>query len=154
MNRGDRRELIFKDDLDRERFLETLGEACLKTGWQVQVYCRVSNHFHLVVETPGPNLVAGMKWLLGKEQHHYGEERRQSDEQKAESLIASGLAKAGWTEEDLVQRRKTDPIKLRLAAKLRRETPLTLNWIAGRLQTGTWKNRNRSLYEYRELQQK
>ena len=35
MNRGDRRESIFKDDLDRERFLATLGEACAKTSWQV-----------------------------------------------------------------------------------------------------------------------
>jgi REP element-mobilizing transposase RayT len=35
MNRGDRREAIFEDDQDRERFLETLGEACDKTGWQV-----------------------------------------------------------------------------------------------------------------------
>jgi REP element-mobilizing transposase RayT len=25
----------------------------------------MSNHFHLVVETPQPSLVAGMKWLLG-----------------------------------------------------------------------------------------
>jgi hypothetical protein len=25
----------------------------------------MGNHFHLVVETPQPNLVAGMKWLLG-----------------------------------------------------------------------------------------
>ena len=33
MNRGDRRELIFKDDADRQRFVETLGEACAKTGW-------------------------------------------------------------------------------------------------------------------------
>jgi putative transposase len=35
MNRGDRREAIFKDDQDRDRFLETLGETCAKTGWQV-----------------------------------------------------------------------------------------------------------------------
>ncbi len=33
MNRGDRRELIFMDDADRQRFVETLGEACAKTGW-------------------------------------------------------------------------------------------------------------------------
>jgi putative transposase len=32
MNRGDRREAIFKDDPDRERFVETLGEACANTG--------------------------------------------------------------------------------------------------------------------------
>jgi REP element-mobilizing transposase RayT len=65
MNRGDRREDIFKDDQDRERFLETLGEACAKTGWQVHALCLMPNHFHLVVETPQPNLVAGMKWFLG-----------------------------------------------------------------------------------------
>jgi putative transposase len=65
MNRGDRREDIFKDDTDRERFLAALGEACAKTGWQVHAYCLMNNHFHLVIETPQANLVAGMKWLLG-----------------------------------------------------------------------------------------
>jgi REP element-mobilizing transposase RayT len=65
MNRGDRREPIFMDDADRRRFVESLGEACAKTGWQVHAYVLMPNHFHLVVETPQPNLVAGMKWLLG-----------------------------------------------------------------------------------------
>jgi REP element-mobilizing transposase RayT len=65
MNRGDRREAIFRDDRDRELFLETLGEACRKTGWAVQAWCLMSNHFHLVVETPQANLVGGMKWFLG-----------------------------------------------------------------------------------------
>src|SRR5690242_10836909 len=65
MNRGDRREAIFADDQDRHRFLKTLGEACDKTCWQVHAYCLMSNHFHLVVETPQANLVAGMKWFLG-----------------------------------------------------------------------------------------
>ena len=35
MNRGDRREPIFRDEEDRKRFLGTLGEACARTGWQV-----------------------------------------------------------------------------------------------------------------------
>ena len=66
MNRGDRRELIFMDDADRQRFVETLGEACAKTGWQVHAYVLMPNHFHAVVETRRqPNLVAGKKWLLG-----------------------------------------------------------------------------------------
>ena len=65
MSRGDRREPIFADDQDRRRFIETLTEACEKTRWQVHAYCLMKNHFHLVVETPQPNLVAGMKWLLG-----------------------------------------------------------------------------------------
>ena len=65
MNRGDRREEIFRDDVDRKRFLEALEGVCQKTGWQVHAYCLMSNHFHLVVETPRANLVEGMKWLLG-----------------------------------------------------------------------------------------
>ena len=58
MNRGDRREPIFKDDLDRQRFLVTLGQVCEKTSWQVHAYCLMGNHFHLAVETPQANLVA------------------------------------------------------------------------------------------------
>ncbi|HYG34762.1 MAG TPA: transposase [Clostridia bacterium] len=64
INRGDRREVIFLDDLDRHCFLETLAQACEKTDWQIHAYCLMSNHFHLVVETPQPNLSAGMKWFL------------------------------------------------------------------------------------------
>src|ERR1035441_10508373 len=65
MNRGDQREDIFRDDHDRQKFLTTPGEACVKTEWPVHAYCLMRNHFHLVLETPQPNLVFGMKWLLG-----------------------------------------------------------------------------------------
>jgi putative transposase len=65
MNRGDRSEPIFRDDEDRQRFLDTLGECCAKTDWQVHAWCLMPNHFHLVLETPAGNLVAGMKWFLG-----------------------------------------------------------------------------------------
>ena len=65
MNRGNLREPIFLNDEDRESFLETLGQTCAKTNWQVHAYCLMGNHFHLVVETPRANLVAGMQWLLG-----------------------------------------------------------------------------------------
>ena len=65
MSRGDRREEIFCDDLDRKDFLKTLATACQKTGWQVHAYCLMDNHFHLVLEIPRANLVQGMKWLLG-----------------------------------------------------------------------------------------
>jgi len=64
MSRGDRREDIFFDDSDRELFLKTLGETCLKTKFQIHAWCLMRNHFHLVLETPQPNLVPGMKWLL------------------------------------------------------------------------------------------
>ena len=53
------------DDADWKRFVETLAESCAKTGWHVHAHVLMPNHFRLVVETPQPNLVAGMKWFLG-----------------------------------------------------------------------------------------
>jgi REP element-mobilizing transposase RayT len=64
MSRGNGRQNIFRGDVDRQDFLKTLAEACEKTGFQVHAYCLMRNHFHLVVETPNGNLVAGMKWFL------------------------------------------------------------------------------------------
>ncbi len=280
MNRGNRREDIFNDDEDRRRFLVALGEACAKTRWQVHAWCLMRNHFHLVIETPEANLVAGMKWLLGvytkrfnirhklcghlfagrykalivdgsgngylatvcdyvhlnparakllrareplstfawssytqylkppghrpvwlradrllgekripkdspagraeferqMEQRrredlgiefkpvergwclgtetfreellaaagkrvgrsHYGAERRESGEARAQRLVREGLSALGWTEKDLSHRRKGDKAKVKLARRLRRETTMTLRWIADRLQMGSW----------------
>jgi putative transposase len=63
--RGDRREAIFLDDEDRQVFLATLGEVCDRTGFVVHSYVLMDNHYHLLLETPAGNLVAGMKWLQG-----------------------------------------------------------------------------------------
>lgn len=63
MSRGDRREDIFLDEVDRHDFLKTLAEACQKTDWQIHAFCLMSNHYHLVLETPSANLVSGMAWL-------------------------------------------------------------------------------------------
>lgn len=63
MARGDRRELIFLDDEDRRMFLGVLEEACGRTGWLCHAYVLMPNHYHLVIETPEPNLVAGMAWM-------------------------------------------------------------------------------------------
>lgn len=63
MSRGNRRQVIYLDDVDRQDFLKTLAEACHKTGWQIHAFCLMTNHYHLVIETPNANLVAGMAWL-------------------------------------------------------------------------------------------
>ncbi len=60
---GDRREIIFLDDKDRQDFINTLAATCQKTGFQVHAWGLMSNHYHLVVETTNANLVAGMAWL-------------------------------------------------------------------------------------------
>ncbi len=61
--RGDRREPIVHDDGDRSLFVETFAEACGRTGWQVFAWVLMDNHYHAVLRTPEPNLVAGMQWF-------------------------------------------------------------------------------------------
>jgi REP element-mobilizing transposase RayT len=63
--RGNRREAIFYDDVDRLKFLELLGEAVRRYGWIVAAWVLMTNHFHLMLETPQPTLSDGMRWLLG-----------------------------------------------------------------------------------------
>jgi REP element-mobilizing transposase RayT len=291
MSRGDRREDIFLNDVDRHDFLKTLAEASQKTGWQVHAYCLMRNHYHLVLETPNANLVAGMAWLqstytirlnhrhklfghvfsgrykaqlvegsgngylrtvgdyvhlnpvraglLGPEdrllaypwssltsylaapehrprwmrvdrllgehgipqdsaagrrefeqqmearrlaetdeaalktfrrgwclggeafkhemlekmagklgEHHAGELRRETAEATAERIVAEELSRLGWAESDLATRRKSDPAKLRMAARLRTETTLSIKAIACRVHLGTSKSANIRLHEW------
>ncbi len=54
--RGNNRRELFGDDTDRERFLDRLGEYREEYGIRVYAYCLMSNHVHLVVETPEANL--------------------------------------------------------------------------------------------------
>lgn len=65
MARGDGGKRIFESEDDHTVFVARLGEACMSHGWQVHAWVLIGNHFHLLLETPQPNLVAGMKWLLG-----------------------------------------------------------------------------------------
>jgi putative transposase len=289
MSRGNRRAEIFLDDVDRHDFLKTLAEACQKTGWQIHAYCLMGNHYHLVLETPNANLVAGMAWLqstytirlnhrhqlighvlsgrykaqlvegsgngylrtacdyvhlnpvragllrpeerllaypwsslgyylaapehrprwvrvdrllgehglgadtaaarqeferrmearrlqpgeeeglkalrrgwlLGSEgfrkqmleqidgkiaEHHPGQLRLETAEAKAERIVAEELHRLGWKETDLLSRRKSDPVKLALAVRLRRETTLSIKAIAQRLRLGTSKSANIRLH--------
>jgi REP element-mobilizing transposase RayT len=291
MSRGNRREDIFLNDVDRQDFIKTLAEACKKTGWQVHAYCLMGNHYHVVLETPEANLVAGMAWLqstytirlnhrnklfghvfsgrykaqvvegsgngylrtacdyvhlnpvragllgtgeqltaypwssliwyaaapayrpswirvdrllgehglgvdsvrarqefqrrmekrgqeetdeaalktmrrgwyIGGEEfrqrllkqmegkigeHHSGGLHRESAEAKAQKIIAEELKRLGWRKNELSRRRKGDPAKLVIAARLRRETTLSIKQIAERVQLGTSKSANARLHQW------
>jgi putative transposase len=291
MSRGDRREDIFLDDVDRQDFIKTLAEACQKTDWRVHAYCLMRNHYHLVLETPNANLVAGMAWLqstytirlnhrhklfghvfsgrykaqlieassngylrtacdyvhlnpvrarllkteerllaypwssltwylaapehrpqwirverlLGEHglerdtsaarqeferrmearrleetdeealralrrgwylgsgefrnqmlermegklgDHHSGELRRETAEAKADRIVAEEMRRLGWTEKDLASRAKSDPAKLAIAARLRKETTLTIKTLATRVHLGTSKSANIRLHQW------
>jgi len=64
-SRGNDRERIFFTDTDREAFLELLGDVAERFSWIFHAYCLMTNHFHLVVETPHANLSRGMRHING-----------------------------------------------------------------------------------------
>ena len=64
-SRGNRREDIYLGDDDRELLLTQLANVCLRFNWAIHSYCLMTNHYHLVVETPDGNLSKGMRQLNG-----------------------------------------------------------------------------------------
>lgn len=63
INRGNYRADVFGTAGARQAFEDCLFEACQKSGWILHAFVVMRNHFHLAVETPAGNLVAGMQWL-------------------------------------------------------------------------------------------
>jgi putative transposase len=65
ISRGNATHDIFIHDKDRRLFLGLLGNAPERFGWVIHAYCLMGNHYHLLVETPQPNLSKGMHYLNG-----------------------------------------------------------------------------------------
>ncbi len=81
------------------------------------------------------DLLEQMKDRLGAE--HYGPERQETMQTRAEEIVAQELKRRGWTEDGLGQRSKGDAGKVAIAARLRAETTMTVEWIANRLRMGS-----------------
>ena len=64
-SRGNARESIFLDEGDRSRFLEILADVVDRYGWICHAYCLMTNHYHLLIETPSAGLSRGMQLLNG-----------------------------------------------------------------------------------------
>src|SRR6185295_167128 len=65
-SRGNARQNIVVDDRDRSQFLAVLAHVVDRYGWLCHAYCLMDNHYHLLLETPQPNLSLGMRQLNGR----------------------------------------------------------------------------------------
>jgi putative transposase len=63
--RGDRQEPIYEDDGDYLAFIDLLAKEVMQQAWVLYAFCLMGNHYHLLLETPEPNLVKGMRRLNG-----------------------------------------------------------------------------------------
>ncbi|MFO1490519.1 MAG: transposase [Kiritimatiellia bacterium] len=150
MCRGDRREAIFKTDDDRRLMLETLGETCERSGFVVHGYVLMPNHYHILLVTPEPNLVAGMKWFQGTYTQRFNRRHGQSGH------VFQGRYKAipVQADEDDYFRRASEYIHLNpaRAGMLNREKPRLVEFpwssfpaLAGKTQAPPWLKAGRVL---------
>jgi REP element-mobilizing transposase RayT len=76
--RGNRRQAVFLDELDRWRYLWLLDEACNLYGWSISGYCLMRNHVHLVARVGGGTISPGMQWLSGRYGQLFNRRRRET----------------------------------------------------------------------------
>lgn len=135
MARGNCRQAIFKDEEDRRRFVQTLGEACLRTGWRVHAWVLLSNHYHLMIETPEANLVVGMQWLQNTLTRRFNVRHRAwgrvfGDRYKA--VLVEGGERFYY--ETLLDYIHLNPVRARLVRAAKEESILDYRWSS--LTTG------------------
>jgi putative transposase len=51
------------DDIDRDAHEKHVAELVQRTGWEIHAWVLLDDQYNLVLRTPEPNLVAGMKWF-------------------------------------------------------------------------------------------
>ena len=86
------------------------------------------------------------KWDGKTGEHHGRRERSETESEKARRLIASELARVGWSVEQLAREQKGATVKIAIARRLRQETTMPLKWIALEMRMGTWTHLNRLLH--------
>ncbi len=64
-SRGNARTTVFNDDTDRRQFLDDLADAVERQDWLCHAYCLMTDHYHLLIETPEGGLSRGMQLLNG-----------------------------------------------------------------------------------------
>lgn len=64
-SRGNERKPIYLEESDFNDFLTVIEETCERYNWLIHAYCLMTNHYHLLIETPDGNLSRGMRHVNG-----------------------------------------------------------------------------------------
>ena len=76
ISRGNERNRIVRDDVDREKRLDWLRRTVESYGGRLHAFVLMNNHDHLFVETPEANLSAGMQYLNGSYTSYFNRRHR------------------------------------------------------------------------------
>jgi REP element-mobilizing transposase RayT len=77
-SRGNEQKDVFKSQRDREKFLEYLASATERYGAVIHAYCLMSNHYHLLLETPAGNISQIMRHINGAYTTYFNIKRKRS----------------------------------------------------------------------------
>lgn len=141
MARGNERREVFRDEKDRERFLETVAEAVERFGLLVHAYCLMPNHYHVIVETPRGNLSQAMAWLQTTYTVRFNRRHRRSGHlfqgrYKAQLIEADGYA------QELVRYIHLNPVRSRgrpVVIAADRAGELDRYWWSSHRDYGGWR---------------
>jgi putative transposase len=115
-SRGNRRQKIFTDDRDHERFLQILGRVVTSRSWRCHAYCLMPNHYHLLIETPAPDLSAGMHQVNGVFARWFNW-RHQLDGHLFQSRFHATLVESSWHLLELSRYLVLNPVRAGLCAE-------------------------------------
>jgi len=76
--RGINRQVIFEDDEDNDKFIETLKAFKTKSGYKIYAYCLMGNHFHLLLKVDAEELELIIKRIAGSYVYWYNLKYRRS----------------------------------------------------------------------------
>jgi REP element-mobilizing transposase RayT len=113
--RGNRRQVIFRDDYDR-RVLALLDRVVRSRDWQCFGYCLMPNHYHLVVETPDADLSAGVQHLNGVYAQGFNH-RHELDGHLFQGRFHSVAVESDWHLFELARYLALNPVRSGLCAR-------------------------------------
>jgi len=144
MNRGDSREDLFKDDRDREKFIEYLEKSVERFSLVIHTYCLMPNHYHLLIETPEGNLSRAIQWISVSYAAYFNRKHQRSGH------LFKGRFKAILIDADdylkpLSRYIHLNPVRAKLVS-----SPLKYGWssyrvFAGKMKAPEWLEINRLL---------
>ncbi len=100
---------VFLDDQDRHRFLRYLEKCVDRYGIEVRCYCLMTNHIHLLIQTPTPNLSEAMHYLFGAYASYFNGRHERSGH-VFESRYFSPIVEPGWVEAELSRYIHLNPV--------------------------------------------
>ncbi len=134
INRGNGGEKIFKNDRDKEKFLEYLATAVQRFSVIVHTYCLMDNHFHLLLQTQDANLSKAIQWLNVSYATYFNKKRQRSGH-LFQGRFKAVLVDADEYLEQLSRYIHLNPVQAKIVAK-----PMDYPWSSYPAFVGKTKN--------------